>query len=179
MALLLGGVGLFVNPFLLLIAVFVWFGASQEANAARMRSSLEGVAASRAMVPNPTVFRSRESLGHALELALSGIQGGFPVIDNWGHLVGAVSRRELLEGVQEHGPWGSVEQVMSSRFGTLQASEPLPEALDKLEDRDSSVLPVLHNGRLVGVITAENLVEYAAAQEALRGGKFRVEAQAS
>jgi Zn-dependent protease len=42
-ALVFGAVGLFVNPFLLLIALFVWIGATQESAAVQARSALGGV----------------------------------------------------------------------------------------------------------------------------------------
>ena len=42
-ALLFGIVGLFYNPFLVLVALFVWLGAAGEASEVQMRSSLEDV----------------------------------------------------------------------------------------------------------------------------------------
>ena len=40
MALLFGAVGLFTNPMLLFIAMFVWFGAGQEAAMARHQAAM-------------------------------------------------------------------------------------------------------------------------------------------
>ena len=49
-ALVFGFVGLFSNPMLVLIAVFVWFAGDQEAQAVQMRSALYGIPVGRAMV---------------------------------------------------------------------------------------------------------------------------------
>jgi hypothetical protein len=50
LALVFGFVGLFTNPILVFIALFVWMGASSEAAAVGMRGALAGVPVSRAMV---------------------------------------------------------------------------------------------------------------------------------
>ena len=42
-AVFFGVIGLFYNPFLLLIALFVWVGASQEARAAQIQSAVDGI----------------------------------------------------------------------------------------------------------------------------------------
>jgi Zn-dependent protease len=48
-AFLFGLAGLFGNPFLLFIALFVWIGASQEASMVQMRNSISGIPVTNAM----------------------------------------------------------------------------------------------------------------------------------
>jgi Zn-dependent protease len=55
MAFLFGLVGLFSNPFLIFIALFVWIGAGQEAAMTQMKSALGGIPLERAMI---TDFRT-------------------------------------------------------------------------------------------------------------------------
>ncbi len=43
MAYLFGFLGLFTNPFLVLIALFVWIGASQEAGLVEIKPALSGI----------------------------------------------------------------------------------------------------------------------------------------
>ena len=50
-----GIIGLFTNPFLMFIALFVWMGAAQEAGQAQMKSALAGLPVSRVMM---TEFRT-------------------------------------------------------------------------------------------------------------------------
>jgi Zn-dependent protease len=64
-ALLFGFVGLFANPFLILIALFVWSGASQESAMVQARSALGGVPVESAMI---TDFRTL----HPSDPALAG-----------------------------------------------------------------------------------------------------------
>ena len=55
MAFLFGFLGLFSNPFLVFIALFVWMGATQEAGMVEMKSALDGVPVERVMI---TGFRT-------------------------------------------------------------------------------------------------------------------------
>ncbi|TAK87498.1 MAG: site-2 protease family protein [Betaproteobacteria bacterium] len=89
-ALLFGLLGLFVNPFLVFIALFVWMGAAQEAGMAQMRSAFGGIPVGQVMT---TEFRTL-SPGEMAELALARLQSStcrsLPVLRN-GPLVGIVT----------------------------------------------------------------------------------------
>jgi Zn-dependent protease len=62
LALVLGFAGLFVNPFLLFIAFFVWIGAAQEASMAQMKTALGGIPVARAMLTDFRTLTPREPL---------------------------------------------------------------------------------------------------------------------
>ena len=49
-AVLFGFIGLFYNPFLLFIALFVWIGAAQEASMAQIKSAVGGITVQQAMI---------------------------------------------------------------------------------------------------------------------------------
>src|SRR5215831_10921446 len=86
-AVLFAILGLFSNPFLVLIALFIWMGASQEASMAQMKSRLEGISARQIMVTDFTALSPNAPLERAVEMVLHGRQQDFPVVDN-GQLVG-------------------------------------------------------------------------------------------
>ncbi|HEY8548548.1 MAG TPA: site-2 protease family protein, partial [Vicinamibacterales bacterium] len=58
LALVFGFIGLFTNPFLMFIALFVWMGATAEASTVSVRGAVSGVPVSRAMI---TEFRAIDS----------------------------------------------------------------------------------------------------------------------
>jgi CBS domain-containing protein len=87
MAVLFGFVGLFFNPILLLIALFVWIGATQEAAAAQMKSSFAGAVVRDAMLTDFRVLSPQDSLANATKLILAGSQTDFPVVSA-GRVVG-------------------------------------------------------------------------------------------
>src|SRR5579875_1507661 len=80
MALIFGFIGLFSDPFLLFIALFVWMGAEAEASMALMRTSLEGIPVQQVMLTDFKTLHPDEPLSVAIDHALGGWQQDFPVV---------------------------------------------------------------------------------------------------
>ncbi len=167
MALLFGFWGLFGNPFLLFIALFVWIGAAEEASMVQMESALAGIPVERAMITEYHVLEPSDPLGKAAEYVLSGFQQDFPVVAD-GHVVGMLTRSDLLRGLAERGPTAPVGEVMTKQFATADVHEFLDDALVRLRECECRAVPVLREGRLVGILTPDNLSEYLMIREALR-----------
>jgi hypothetical protein len=81
MAWLFGFIGLFTNPFLMFIALFVWIGAAQGAGQAQMKSALAGLPVSRVMMPEFRTLAPDDTLTRAVEHILAGCQQDLPVVD--------------------------------------------------------------------------------------------------
>ncbi|MGH9602542.1 MAG: site-2 protease family protein [Terriglobales bacterium] len=167
MAFLFGLLGLFTNPFLIFIALFVWIGAAQEAAAAQMRSVLAGIPVRQVTVTQFTSLSPTDTLQRAVELMLHGSQQDFPVLDD-GRLVGILTRKDLLRGLSQEGQEAPVSQIMCTQFPVVPASEMLPTVLDKFADPNCRVLPVLDHGKMLGLFTLENLGEFVMVQSALK-----------
>lgn len=167
-ALLFGLLGLLANPFLLFIAVFVWIGASQEAAMAEVRPLLAGISVGRVTVTEVTVLSASDRLGQVVEVILHGTQQVFPVVED-GRLVGILSNRELLQGLSQTGPETLVSAVMRHDIPTVSASDSLHTGLEQLQASSSGALPVVAQGRVVGLLTAANVAEYLMLQAALDG----------
>jgi Zn-dependent protease len=80
LALLLGLVG-FVggNYFLIVIAIFIWFGASQEGEQVALRRMLGSATVGQAMIQQPQFLAASDPLGRTVELTLSTTSGGPPI----------------------------------------------------------------------------------------------------
>ena len=170
LAFLFGFIGLFTNPFLLFIAFFVWIGAAQEASMVQMKSALGGIPVSRAMLTDFRTLSPHDSLARAVELVLTGAQQDFPVVGN-GHVEGVLTRGDLLTALAERGKGALVRDVMRHEFQTVDSFEMLEKAFARLQDCDCHTLPVTHNGRLVGLVTMDNVGEFLMIQAALRPAK--------
>jgi Zn-dependent protease/CBS domain-containing protein len=168
MALLFGLVGLMGNPFLVVIAVFVWVGAEAEAAAVQFRAGLAGVPVGRAMVREFAALAPDAPLAEAARRALDGFQQDFPVVDG-GKLVGILSRDALLRGLTEAGPDGRVGGFVRTDFATADPREMMEPAFERLRGGECPVLPVLRGGELVGLLTQENVAELVLIREAVRG----------
>lgn len=165
-AVVFGFIGLFSNPFLLFIAFFVWIGAAQEASMVQMRSALAGIPVSRAMITDFHALTPQDTLARAVELILSGSQQDFPVVDS--SVVGVLTRNALLEGLVKRGQEAPVIDVMRRDFITVDSHDMLEGAFARIQSCDCQTVPVVHLGKLVGLITPDNLGEFLRIQAALR-----------
>ncbi len=161
-----GFIGLFTNPFLVFIALFVWMGAAQEAGFAQMKSVLAGLPVSRVMMTEFRTLAPDDTLSRAVEHILGGCQQDFPVVDG-GRVVGVLTRADLLTGLARQGQLALVADVMQRSVCTAEAGEMVEAVLARLGEHDCRALPVVQDGKLAGILTTENLGEYMMIQTAL------------
>ncbi len=167
MALVFGLIGLFGNPMLLFIALFVWIGASQEASATQMKAAMAGTPIRAAMLTDFRRLEDGDTLADAVRLILEGSQQDFPVMEG-GRVAGILTRADLLIALAEHGPDYPVTATMRRDFLTTDYTEMLEVAFQRLQACDCHTMPVIHDGRLAGLLTMDNLGEYFLIQAAIQ-----------
>jgi Zn-dependent protease/CBS domain-containing protein len=166
MAFLFGFVGIFTNPFLVLIAFFIWMGAGQEAAAVQQRSALAGIPVTQAMITDFRSLSPRDSISRAVEVIVSGWQHDFPVLEEE-RVVGILTRNDLLVALGSEGPHVLVGNVMQRDIQTVEASLTLEQAAQRLETCRCTTMPVMRSGALVGLLTMDNLGEFVLIRQAL------------
>jgi Zn-dependent protease len=159
MAVVFALLGLAGNFMLLLIALFVWIGATQEAAAAEMKVSLAGARVREAMLTEFHSLQPQDRLGDAALRLLAGSQHDFPVTDK-GCLVGLLTHADLFRALREYGEEHSVAATMQRDLEVLSPHDSLEDALARERTGRNLVLPVLEGERLVGLLTPENLGEF-------------------
>lgn len=166
MAVLFAVAGLFYNPFLIFIALFVWLGASQEVGMAEMKHSLAGVSARAVMMTDFRWLSSDDSLARAAEMLIAGWQQDFPVVDQ-GRVAGVLTRQDLIKGLAQSGPGGRVGAAMSRQMVTIREDELLDAAVFRHGIPGAALVSVVRDGQLVGLVTMENLAEFLMIQNAV------------
>ena len=168
MAFLFGFVGMFTNPFLVFIALFVWMGAAEEANMVQVRHSLGGIPIVRAMQTNFKVLSPSDTLARVVELILSGSQRDFPVVQDGNNVVGILDRDTFISALAKSGQSTLVAEVMHHNVPDIDSHNMVELALTRLQESGSKTLPVTHGGKLVGLITSENITEFLMIRSALK-----------
>src|ERR687894_662112 len=160
LALLLGLAGfLGGNYFLIVIAIFIWFGASQEGEQVALRRMLGGATVGQSMIRRPQVLAATDPLGRAVELTLSTAQADFPVVDAGGRVVGLLTLDELLRGLRDQ-PEATVGEAMRRQFPVARPEESVAAAQEQLGEGRVRALPVVQSdGRLAGLLTAADIGE--------------------
>ena len=168
MAFLFGFIGILSHdPFLLFIALFVWMGASEEAAVVQMRTSLGGIPVQRVMLTDFHTLTADDTLDRAVNYVLSGWQQDFPVVFG-DHVLGILTREDLLRTLAQHGATVPVREAMRRDVQSLDSHDMLETAVKALRARNCRSLPVEHNGRLVGMLTLDNVGEFILIESALR-----------
>lgn len=168
MALIFGLAGLMPggNPMLVFIALFVWIGAAQEAGMAQMKHSLSGIPVSRAMVTEFHTLQPDNTLADAVEFTLKGTQRDFPVVEG-DRVAGVLRQSDMLATLARQGAQVAVRDVMQTDFRFVQATDTLETAFRSMSESRASTAPVSFQGRLVGMVTMDNIGEFLAIQGAL------------
>jgi Zn-dependent protease/predicted transcriptional regulator len=169
MAILFALIGIFVifNPFLIFIALFVYLGAQQEAHMAMMRTAIEGLPVRNAMITNFTPLAQSASLAEAVQLLIAGSEQDFPVTEDE-RMIGVLTRRRLVQALSERGNETRVGDVMEAACEPVEEGEMLDRAFRRMQESECSMLPVHRAGRLVGVVTLENVGELVMVSSSLR-----------
>jgi Zn-dependent protease/predicted transcriptional regulator len=168
MAVLFGIAGLALNhPMLMLVAVFVFLAANEERAMVQSRTAMRGIPARAAMLTEFQVLEAGDTLEQAAARLVAGSQTDFPVVHE-GVAVGLLCRDELVAGLREAGPAARVGEVMQPDQSYVDPGEPLEAVVRRMQASRRSALPVITQGRVVGLVTIENVSELLTAQDAVR-----------
>jgi CBS domain-containing protein len=159
MAVLFALLGLFTNPILLFIALFVYLGAQAEAQLVRMETAMRGVTVRRAMQTQFETLVPEQSLSHAAQRLVSSSQQDFPVMAE-GHVVGLLTRQELLSTLHALGPTARVADAMQRAVSPVAAGAPLQAIFQRMQTDRLSAIPVIEGGRLVGLVTLQSIADF-------------------
>jgi Zn-dependent protease/CBS domain-containing protein len=141
---------------LTMIGFFLFIAAQLEERSAVFQSVLETVRLEDIMLTDFATLSPADTLEDALEKAVHSLQDDFPVIRG-SDMVGVISRQKILQALRAEGN-GYVQSVMNKIFEVAQKKESLASAFRKLTARNLSIIPVVEDQRLVGIVTLQNLL---------------------
>lgn len=154
MVLMVGG--LFSNTWLTMIGLIIFAGAQLEERAVVFQSVLDNVRLEEVMLTDFATLSPADTLVDALDKAVHSLQDDFPVVRG-SDMVGVISRQKILEALRLEGN-GYVQAVMNKLFEVSLRQDSLASAFRKLTARNLSIIPVVEDQRLVGIVTLQNLM---------------------
>jgi Zn-dependent protease/predicted transcriptional regulator len=177
LAVLCGSFALFLpgGPywFYILIAVFVYMSAGQEAQMVRQETVFTGVPLSDVMVTNVETLEPGASLREVADMLLHTSQQDFPVLLG-DEVIGLMTRDRLLRCLSSKGPDAYVAGNMIREFNRAEPSRELSEIMRETANAGRTLgqtLPLIvmdRAGKLLGMVTSENLAEFFAIQQILQ-----------
>ena len=154
LAVIMGIAGFFVNPFLILTAIFIWSGAGAEAQSVKVKAGLKGLRVQDALVTQFYQVDANQSLGQVFQGMLSTGQSNIPVVSNGAYL-GIIRRYDLMNALDRLGDRAPAYAAIGLEPEGISPDRPLVNVLPKLNG--AHVLPVLEGRTLVGLVTPESV----------------------
>ncbi len=144
------------GAWLTMVGVIIFSAAHLEERALVFQSVLDNVRLEEVMLTDFATLSPADTLEDALDKAVHSLQDDFPVVRG-SDMVGVISRQRILDTLRAEGN-GYVQAVMNKIFDVSVRNDSLGSAFRKLTARSSSIIPVVEDERLIGIVTLQNLM---------------------
>ncbi len=161
LAFAMGLTGLLIgNPFLLLIAFFVFVAAGAERADEAMKTLARGLMARDAMITEFETLASDDSLEAAATALIRTTQHEFPVLDRaTGAPVGLLTRTALYKALETGPRVRPVAEAMEQGLPVVALNTGLVAVLERMQTGAPAIGVLGPAGALVGYVTRENIGE--------------------
>ena len=150
--------GLFFNPFLVLIALFIFIGAYGENKMVKQTSLVAGHKVEEAMLTNISILHPENTLSEVVEVVIAGSEKNFIVMED-DEIKGLLYHKQILSNAKNDNI--KVGNIMNTQFKILKVSDPLQGFFDQLATQKNLFFPVVDtNNRLAGAIDMSNVSEF-------------------
>ncbi|MBZ6077480.1 site-2 protease family protein [Microvirga puerhi] len=167
-------IGLFVNPMLIIIGLFVYLAATAEAQDMAFRDATQGLPVRSVMISSLETLPTTATLSDAVDLMLRTSQKEFPVVDGAQGPRGLLTRENLIHALHDGGPTAPVLEAMTREIPTVSDGQPFDTALALLTRTRAPALFVLDEAsHLIGLVTLENIGEMMMVRSARPDWHFR------
>ncbi len=143
------------SPWLIMGGFFVFIGAQLEDQGVLFQSVVETVRMRDVMLTDFDTLSPSDTLSDALYKAIHSLQDDFPVVRG-PNLVGVVSRQGIVNALRGGGN-GYIQSIMSRAFQVAQPDDSLGVLIRRIGSGRLSLIPVAESGRVVGIVTWQNL----------------------
>lgn len=163
MAVLMAVFGIIYNLWLTLIAILIYLGASEEEKMSRIEAVLGRLRVRDIMTAEVKVVTPEMTIGEFIEFVYRNKHLGYPVVEN-GKLVGIVTLHDAT-GKDRNLKIGN---VMNRDVVTLSPDDPATKAFRIMNETGIGRIPVVEDGRVVGIVSKTDLIRLMQIREVLR-----------
>jgi len=158
-AILFGIIGLiFFNPFLILIAIFIYVGASMESTAVKYSFLLQNVTVGDMMSSPVTIVPPNLPVSQVITMMYSSKHLGFPVVER-DTLIGMVTLADVNRTSSIDREAMQVRDIMTHDPVTLPPTAPVIDALKIMSARNFGRIPVVQDGKILGIVTRTDIIK--------------------
>jgi Zn-dependent protease/CBS domain-containing protein len=145
-------------PLLMLVALFVYLGATAENRDTQLHQLARRLKVSDAMITQFSTLPVTSRIADAVAVLIHSTQHDIPVIDGVGKMIGLLTRNQILRALHDRHGDVPVADVMRTDVPTISDRIELDEALRLMSEEDVPAIAVAdQGGHLIGMVTLENL----------------------
>ncbi len=160
-AIIFGIIGLFTfSPFLILIALFIYIGANTESTAVKYSQLLQNVTVGEMMSKPVITVPPTMPLSTVIGMMYSSKHLGFPVVER-DTLVGMVTLADVNRMSSIDREAMQVRDIMTRDLITLPPEAPVIDALRIMSAQDFGRIPVVVDGKILGIVTRTDILKVA------------------
>jgi Zn-dependent protease/predicted transcriptional regulator len=158
-AIVFGLIGLFFfSPFLILIALFIYIGASMESTAVKYSYLLQDVTVGDMMSSPVTTVPPTLPVSQVITMMYSSKHLGFPVVER-DTLIGMVTLADVNRTTSIDREAMQVRDIMTRDPITLPPTASLIDALKIMSARNFGRIPVVQDGKILGIVTRTDIIK--------------------
>jgi Zn-dependent protease len=162
--------GIFFNPFLAVIGIFVFLMAQAENEMVRSGNLIKNHTVSDVMITNYHSLSVSDTVEDAADRLLD-VQAKDFVILKEGNLAGTLSQSEIIRALSTREHTSPVATVMNTHYSVIDLKTSIEDVFSLLQRNGNSIIPVVEGGKLMGIVDSTNVREFMLIQQARNTNK--------
>lgn len=159
--------GIYANPFLIFIAIFIYIGAQREYEMVKYTSVLSGYTVNDVLMHEYTPLHPDDPIKRAVDILLDGPEQRFIVAED-DRVKGILTRNDIIQGLMQYDQETEVRWIMNTQVTTFPAGTSLEKVYEQMRNQQITMAPVMKNGQLAGLIDIDNINEFLMVRRAMR-----------
>ncbi len=178
-AIVLGIYGVIIGNFILvLVAVFIFFGAGQETAGTEAKTVLSTLRVGDAYNKHALTLAVGDRVSRAVDYILTSYQPDFAVLQG-SNLIGIITRDDVLRALANIPTDTFVTEIMEREFLKVEASKSLDEVRRKMAEQGTRIAAVYDGVNYLGLISMADIAEAFTVQTFVERQKQLRQAQAN
>ena len=159
--------GIYANPFLIFIAIFIYIGAQREYEMVKYSSVLSRYTVNDVLMHEYTPLHPDDPIKRAVDILLDGPEQRFIVTEE-DQIKGILTRNDIIQGLTRYDQEDAVRKIMNTQVTTFSSGTSLEKAYEQMRNQQISMAPVLEGEQLSGLIDLDNINEFLMVRRAMR-----------
>ena len=156
--------GFFSSPFLVIIGVFIFFGAQIETEITESKFIIKGFKVRDVIMKQYPIIDVHENLKTVIDQLLDSQNQLFLVTENT-IPVGTLNRDLIFKALAENGENQSINAIMNTALVFFDGDALLENIFEKMFENKANLMLIMENNKLIGTIDTENLMEFILIKE--------------